>query len=163
MLGVPLVVLEKQKLRPTVLLIRSEAALQWKDKTAIRPEQLCFHDYSQAAVSQITFSIPGHVAAARLTAVPIMPPADRPSQPGEQQASGSLTAIPAHRLQTQRSRCCVSKEILPILKRTTKSFLLPNVCWDFCRKTDHETLEDFRVDLHYSTAESADPGRSFDS
>lgn len=49
--------------------------MQLKER-AIRPEQLCFHYYSQAAVSQITFSIPGHVGAELGTGVPIIPPAD---------------------------------------------------------------------------------------
>ena len=58
--------------------------------TAICLERLCFHYYSQAAVSQITFSIPGRVGAELLIAVPITPPADCSSRaPGAASQPGA--------------------------------------------------------------------------
>lgn len=82
-----------------------------------------------------------------------------PARPWEQHAGGSLTAIPAHRLRTQWSRCCVVKEILPIWK-WLEPFLLSNSAWNFSRKKGCEALEDFRVDLLYKGADSADAGHS---
>lgn len=70
--------------------------------------------YSQAAVSQITFSIPGRVGAELGTGVPIIPPADCSSLALERQARGSLTAIPAHRLQTQRADAGYLRKFSPL-------------------------------------------------
>lgn len=108
-------------------------------------------------------SVLGPVGAELLVAVPIIPPADCSSQALGAASRWLINCNTCTQTANPVSRCCVFKEFLSHLQRTTKSLLLSNSCWGFSRKKDRETLEDFRVDLHYNSADGAEAEHSFDS